>query len=107
VADRGVQNRRYENRTVNIVDASVYTCHPWVTRNDPVGDLHQMDWLVCRNGKSFDAPRANDAAGEDAVATFACEIMLNMNGCKEMSLKGDRRSASIRVPSKWARKRAT
>jgi hypothetical protein len=41
-----------------------------------------MDWLVCRYGKSFDAPRSNDAAGEDAVATFACEIMLNMNGLR-------------------------
>jgi hypothetical protein len=39
-----------------------------------------MDWLVCRKGKSFDAPGSNDAAGEDAVATFACEIMLNLNG---------------------------
>jgi len=32
------------------------------------------------NRKSLDAARSNEAAGENAVATFACGIMLNING---------------------------
>jgi len=39
-----------------------------------------MDWLVCWNGKSFDAARSNEAADENAVATFAYRIMLNVRG---------------------------
>jgi hypothetical protein len=38
--------------------------------------------IVYRNGKSLDAARSNEAAGENAVATFACRIMLNMNGLR-------------------------
>ena len=41
-----------------------------------------MDRLVYWNGKSLDAARSNEAAGENAVATFACRIMLNMNGLR-------------------------
>jgi hypothetical protein len=41
-----------------------------------------VDWLVDWNGKSFDAARSNEAAGKNAVATFAYEIMLNMNGLR-------------------------
>ena len=48
--------------------------------DNPVGDVHQMDWLVCWNGKSFDAARSNEAADENAVATFAYRIMLNVRG---------------------------
>jgi hypothetical protein len=76
--------------------------------------VHQMDWLVCRNHKSFGASRSNDAAGEDAVTTFACEIMLNMNGVR--GNEPERESPVREHPSafearrktrmKWARKRA-
>jgi hypothetical protein len=40
----------------------------------------QMDWFVCWNGKTFDAARSNEAADENAVATFAYRIMLNVRG---------------------------
>ena len=33
--------------------------------DNPVGDVHQMNWLVCWNGKSLDATRSNEAA--DAI----------------------------------------
>ena len=49
---------------------------------NPVRDVHRMDRLVYWNGKSLDAARSNEAAGENAVATFACRIMLNMNGLR-------------------------
>ena len=41
-----------------------------------------MTWSVCWNGKSFDAARSNEAAGENAVATFAYRIMLNVKGLR-------------------------
>jgi hypothetical protein len=41
-------------------------------------DVHQMDWLVCWNGKNFDAARSSEAANESALATFAYRIMLNV-----------------------------
>jgi hypothetical protein len=41
-----------------------------------------MDRLVYWNGKSRDAARSDEAAGENAVATFARKIMLNMNGLR-------------------------
>jgi hypothetical protein len=50
---------------------------------NPVGDVHQMNWLVCWNGKSFDAARSNEAASENSLATFAYENMLRMNGLPE------------------------
>jgi hypothetical protein len=43
-----------------------------------------MDWLVCWNGKSFGAARSSEAADENAVATFAYRIMLDVRG-----LRGD------------------
>jgi hypothetical protein len=43
------------------------------------GDAHQIDWLVCWNGKSLDAALSNEAADENAFATFAYRIILNMN----------------------------
>lgn len=50
--------------------------------DNPVGDVNRMDWLVYWNGKSFDAARSNEAVGENAVATFAYRMMLNMNGLR-------------------------
>jgi hypothetical protein len=41
-----------------------------------------MDSLVDWNGKSFDAACSKETADENAVATFAYEIMLNMNGLR-------------------------
>jgi hypothetical protein len=48
--------------------------------DNPVGGVHQMNWLVCWNGKSFDSARSNEAADDNAVATFAYRIMLNVRG---------------------------
>jgi hypothetical protein len=39
-----------------------------------------MNWLVWWNGKSLDAGRSNEAADDNAVATFAYRIMLNVRG---------------------------
>jgi hypothetical protein len=67
--------------------------------------VHQMDWLVCRNHKSFGASRSNDAAGEDAVTTFACEIMLNMNGVR--GNEPERESPVREHPGAFGRRRKT
>lgn len=48
--------------------------------DNPVGAVDRLDWLVYWNGKSFDAARSNEAADENAVATFAYRIMLNVRG---------------------------
>jgi len=48
--------------------------------DNPAGDVHQMNWLVCWNGKRFDAALSNEAADENIVATFACGITLNVRG---------------------------
>jgi hypothetical protein len=40
----------------------------------------KMGWLVCWSGKSFDAAGSNEAADENAVATFAYTIILNVRG---------------------------
>jgi len=36
--------------------------------------------LVCWNGKSIDAARSHEAVDENAVATFAYKMMLNLRG---------------------------
>jgi len=66
------------------------------------------------DGRSFDAARSKAAPGENAVATFAYSIMLNMNGLRESehetwpSLREHpgaiNRQRKSRV--KWDRKRA-
>jgi hypothetical protein len=50
--------------------------------DSPVDDVHQMTWSVCRNGKSFDAALSKETAGENAVATFAQWITLNVRGLR-------------------------
>jgi hypothetical protein len=42
-----------------------------------------MSWFVYWNGKSFDAARSNEVAGENALVTFAYGITLNMNGLRK------------------------
>jgi len=48
--------------------------------DDPVIDFQR--WIGYWNGKSFDAARANEAASEEELATFAYRIILNMNGLR-------------------------
>ena len=37
-----------------------------------------MNWVVCWNGESLNTARSNEATDENAVATFAYRIMLNV-----------------------------
>ena len=39
--------------------------------------------------QSFDVARSNEAADENAVATFAYRIMLNVRGCREIRTRSD------------------
>lgn len=50
-----------------------------------------------RHGKSFDAIGFKEAAAENAVATFACGIMLNVKGLQERLGNVIAGPASIRV----------
>jgi hypothetical protein len=68
--------------------------------------LSQVLGLLETVGKGFDAALSNDAACENAVPTFAYEIILNMNGLRGMGMKRDRQCASIRVPSITKRRAA-
>jgi hypothetical protein len=47
--------------------------------------------------KSLDADLSNEAAAENAVATFACGIALNVRGLQEIRTTSDSQHASIRV----------
>jgi hypothetical protein len=73
---------------------AITICVPMTTRYECV---HQMYWLACLNGKSFDAARSNEAAAENAVSTFAHRIMLNVSGLRGNQHKTWSRCASIRV----------
>ena len=47
--------------------------------------------------KSLDADLSNEAAAENAVATFACGITLNVKELQELRTTRDSQRASIRV----------
>lgn len=73
----GTSKRAHDPRLLELLETVVLL----TGFDNPVG-VHRMDWLVYWNGKSFDAARSNEAADENAVATFAYRIMLNINGLR-------------------------